>query len=266
MPGVEGLRRYAEGDSDMYLYTRYGNPTVAAAEEKIAALEGAEAAVATSSGMAAELVAVLATCKAGDEIVSMLDVYGGTVKLFEQVLPRCGIKVRFVPYHDIKNAERYFSRKTRMLFLEIADQSDAALCRSGGAVRAGAQAQSLRSGRQHLRHAGAAKAAGAGRRHRDPFGDEVSGRAQRYHRGRAGGIEEMDGCGAAGDDSDRRMPRSGLRVSAAARVEDAGCARGARLPQRDADCRDAAKLIPKSRACIIPGWKITRPTMWRAGR
>jgi cystathionine beta-lyase/cystathionine gamma-synthase len=102
----------------MYLYSRYANPTVTAAEEKIAALESAEAAIATSSGMAAELIAVLAACQAGDEIVSMLDVYGGTVKLFEQVLPRCGIKVRFVPYHDIANAARYFSRKTRMLFLE----------------------------------------------------------------------------------------------------------------------------------------------------
>jgi cystathionine beta-lyase/cystathionine gamma-synthase len=118
LPDVEGLRRYAKGNSGMYLYTRYGNPTITAVEEKIAALEGAEAALATSSGMAAELVAVLATCQAGDEIVSMLDVYGGTVKLFEQVLPRCGIKVRFVPYDDIKNADRYFSRKTRMLFLE----------------------------------------------------------------------------------------------------------------------------------------------------
>ncbi|HZP23023.1 MAG TPA: aminotransferase class I/II-fold pyridoxal phosphate-dependent enzyme [Terriglobales bacterium] len=118
IPGVEGLREYAAGDSGMYLYSRYGNPTVTAVEEKIAALEGAEAAVATSSGMAAELIAVLAACRAGDEIVSMLDVYGGTVKLFEQVLPRCGIKTRFIPYHDIKNAARYFSRKTRMLFLE----------------------------------------------------------------------------------------------------------------------------------------------------
>ncbi len=118
VPKVEDLRRYAKGDSGLYLYSRYGNPTITAAEEKIAKLEGAEAAVATSSGMAAELVAVLATCQAGDEIVSMLDVYGGTVKLFEQVLPRCGIKVRFIPYHDIGNADRYFSRKTRMLFLE----------------------------------------------------------------------------------------------------------------------------------------------------
>src|ERR1035441_9118822 len=111
LPDVKALRRYAEGDRDFYLYSRYGNPTVAAAEEKIAALEGAEAAVATSSGMAAELVAALITCRAGDEIVSMLDIYGGTLKLFEQVLPRCGIKTRFIPYHDIGNADRYFSRK-----------------------------------------------------------------------------------------------------------------------------------------------------------
>ena len=48
----------------------------------------------------------------------MLDIYGGTVKLFEQVLPRCGIKVRFIPFHDIGDAARYFSRKTKMLFLE----------------------------------------------------------------------------------------------------------------------------------------------------
>ena len=118
VPGVDGLRRYAEGDRELYLYSRYGNPTVAAAEEKIAALEGAESAVITSSGMAAETVAALVVCQAGDEIVSMLDVYGGTVKLFEQVLARCGIKTRFIPYHDIANAHRYFSRKTKMLFLE----------------------------------------------------------------------------------------------------------------------------------------------------
>ncbi len=118
VPGMEGLRRYAEGDRELYLYSRYGNPTVAAAEQKIAELEGAEAAVITSSGMAAETVAALVTCQAGDEIVSMLDIYGGTVKLFEQVLARCGIKTRFIPYHDIGNAARYFTRKTRMLFLE----------------------------------------------------------------------------------------------------------------------------------------------------
>src|SRR5208283_1736635 len=107
IPGLDELRRYAEGDRDFYLYSRYGNPTVKAAEDKIAALEGAEAAVLTSSGMSAELIAALAACEAGDEIVSMLDIYGGTVKLFESVLARCGITTRFVPYHDLNKAVRY---------------------------------------------------------------------------------------------------------------------------------------------------------------
>ena len=90
---------------------------MAAAEEKVAALEGAEAAVLTSSGMSAEMIAALAACKAGDEIVSMLDIYGGTVKLFEDVLRRCGVTTRFIPYQGLAKAESYFA-KTRMLFLE----------------------------------------------------------------------------------------------------------------------------------------------------
>ncbi len=118
VPGVDGLRRYAEGDRDLYLYSRYGNPTVAAAEQKIAELEGAAAALATASGMAAITSAVLASCEAGDEIVSMLDIYGGTLKMFQQVLPRFGIKTKLIPYHDIGNAARYFGRKSRLLFLE----------------------------------------------------------------------------------------------------------------------------------------------------
>ncbi len=118
MKDTDELRKYAEGKSDAYMYSRYGNPTVRAAEEKIAALEGAEDCVITSSGMAAEMCAVLATCEAGDEIVSMLDVYGGTIKLFEQVLPRCGIKTRLVPFGDLARIEKYFSRRTKMLFIE----------------------------------------------------------------------------------------------------------------------------------------------------
>jgi len=118
IPGLDELRRYAEGDRNFYLYSRYGNPTVKAVEDKIAALEGAEAAVLAASGMSAETIAALAACRAGDEIVSMLDIYGGTVKLFEDVLARCGITTRFIPYRDLGKAERYFTPKTRMLFLE----------------------------------------------------------------------------------------------------------------------------------------------------
>ncbi|MGH9510382.1 MAG: trans-sulfuration enzyme family protein, partial [Terriglobales bacterium] len=119
---VEELRRYAAGKSNAYLYTRYSNPTIAAAEQKIAALEGAEGCVITSSGTSAVMVAVLAVCRAGDEILSSLDLYGGTLKLFEEVLPRLGIRTRLVPFRELgkidDKIDRYFSKRTRMLWLE----------------------------------------------------------------------------------------------------------------------------------------------------
>jgi cystathionine beta-lyase/cystathionine gamma-synthase len=118
MPSLDELRRYAEGKSQAYMYSRYGNPTTTVAEQKIAALEGAEACVVTASGMAAELATLMAVCESGDEIVSMLDLYGGTTKLFQNVLPRFGIRTHFVPFHELVNVERYFSERTRLLFLE----------------------------------------------------------------------------------------------------------------------------------------------------
>src|ERR1051326_7655744 len=118
VPSLEDLRLAAEGKASPYMYTRYANPTTAAAERKIAALEGAEACVVTSSGMAAAMSAVLSVCSGGDEVVSMLDVYGGTIKLLDEEMKRFGLKVTYVPYRDLGRIERYLTRKTRMLFLE----------------------------------------------------------------------------------------------------------------------------------------------------
>ncbi|MGZ4824630.1 MAG: trans-sulfuration enzyme family protein, partial [Terriglobales bacterium] len=118
MPSLDELRRYAEGKSSAYMYSRYANPTTTVAEQKIAALEGAEACVVTASGMAAEMAIFTAMCEAGDEIVSMLDLYGGTTKLFQAVLPRFGIRTRLVPFQDLGAIESYFSDHTRLLFLE----------------------------------------------------------------------------------------------------------------------------------------------------
>ena len=115
---TEQLRRYAAGDPEVFLYTRYGNPTLRAAEEKIAALENGEDCILTASGLAAELSVALTLCKTGDEIVSMLDIYGGTAKLFSNLLARCGITTRFVPFQDLPDIEKHLTRKTRMLFLE----------------------------------------------------------------------------------------------------------------------------------------------------
>ncbi len=136
LPNVEGLRRYAKGDSDLYLYSRYGNPTVTAVEEKMAALEGAEAALCHLQRHGGG-----DGCGAGGLPGGRRDCLharrvrrdGEAVRASAAALWHQG--TRFVPYHDIENADRYFSRKTRMLFLEIAHESDPALRRFGCAVR-----------------------------------------------------------------------------------------------------------------------------------
>ena len=118
LPSVEELRKINEGTSSAFMYTRYANPTTEAAEQKIAALEGADGCIVTSSGQAATLSTILALCQAGDEIVSMLDLYGGTLALFEKVFSRYGVTVKFVPFQELQNIEKYFTSKTQVLFLE----------------------------------------------------------------------------------------------------------------------------------------------------
>ncbi|MCU1285026.1 MAG: methionine gamma-lyase [Acidobacteriales bacterium] len=118
LPNVARLRDIVTGKSSEYYYTRNANPTTAAAEEKISVLEGGHGCVVTSSGTSALLAAVLAVCEQGDEIVSMLDVYGGTIKLFEVVLSKLGIKTTFVPYTEMSRLESFCSKKTKLIFLE----------------------------------------------------------------------------------------------------------------------------------------------------
>jgi cystathionine beta-lyase/cystathionine gamma-synthase len=115
---LETWKRNAAGETGAYMYTRYANPTTRAAEEKIAALEGAADCLVTASGQAATLSAILGTCQAGDEIVAMLDLYGGTLKLFSEVLERFGVCIRLVPFAEIERIEEYFSAKTRLVVLE----------------------------------------------------------------------------------------------------------------------------------------------------
>ena len=118
LANLDEMRKIAEGKSSAYLYTRYANPTTRAAEVKIAALERADDCVVTASGQAATLCAIMAVCRAGDEIVSMLDIYGGSLKLFDDGLKRFGVRTTLVPYCELNNVERHFTERTRVLFLE----------------------------------------------------------------------------------------------------------------------------------------------------
>ena len=101
------------------VYSRFGNPTVMAVEEKIAQLEGGVAAMCTSSGQAANLLAVLNICGAGDHIVSLGAIYGGTTNLFSVTLKRLGITTTFVSQDDSDEAiEAAFTPRTRLVFGE----------------------------------------------------------------------------------------------------------------------------------------------------
>lgn len=80
-----------------HMYSRISNPTVAAVEEKIAALEGGVGALCTTSGQAANLIAVLNICSAGDSFLAVPTIYGGTINLFAVTLKRFGIECIFVP-------------------------------------------------------------------------------------------------------------------------------------------------------------------------
>ena len=111
------MERWAEGKSSAYIYTRYGNPTLAIAEAKIAALEGAQAAVVAASGMAAISSALLAALSAGDEVISTAQLYGGTYRLMRDLFPRMGIRVRHVEA-DLAGVEDLVTTQSRVLYVE----------------------------------------------------------------------------------------------------------------------------------------------------
>ncbi|ESK84036.1 o-acetylhomoserine o-acetylserine sulfhydrylase [Moniliophthora roreri MCA 2997] len=100
------------------IYTRIGNPTVAVFEERVAALEGGAAAVATSSGQAAQFLAISALAGVGDNIVSSSFLYGGTYNQFKVTFKKFGIGVKWVTDLDPKSFEAAIDEKTKAIFVE----------------------------------------------------------------------------------------------------------------------------------------------------
>lgn len=102
-----------------HMYTRISNPTFEAAEERLAAMEGGIGAMFTSSGQAASLIAILNIASAGDNFISLSEIYGGTVNLFAVTMKKMGIEVRFVnPSMSDEDIERCFDSRTRCVFGE----------------------------------------------------------------------------------------------------------------------------------------------------
>jgi cystathionine beta-lyase/cystathionine gamma-synthase len=101
-----------------FAYTRWGNPTLRQLEERLAALEGAEAAVVTASGMASVSALVLTFLSSGDHLVASEVCYAGSVELFGQHLPRFGIEVSLVDTSDLDQVRAAIKPNTRMIYAE----------------------------------------------------------------------------------------------------------------------------------------------------
>jgi O-succinylhomoserine sulfhydrylase len=117
-PSAEAAARRFAGDEEGFTYGRYGNPTVASFEQRLAALEGTEAAISTASGMAAILMMCLALLKAGDHIICSQSMFGSTIKLIGSDLAKFGVESSFVSQTDVSAWKAAVKSNTRLLFAE----------------------------------------------------------------------------------------------------------------------------------------------------
>lgn len=116
---IEEVGEVFDDPTKSIIYSRFANPTVMAVEQKIAALEGGIAAMCTTSGQAATLIAILNLCKAGDSFISANQIYGGTTNLFAHTLNKLGIECIFVDSEaDIETLNKAFKPNTKAVFGE----------------------------------------------------------------------------------------------------------------------------------------------------
>lgn len=106
------------GDEDGYTYGRYGNPTVASFEQRLAALEGAQACISAASGMSAILMMCLGLLKAGDHVLCSRSMFGSTIKLIGSDLAKFGVESSFVSQTDVGEWKAAIRPNTRLLFAE----------------------------------------------------------------------------------------------------------------------------------------------------
>lgn len=114
---AEAAARFS-GETSGPIYSRFTNPTVQLFEHRLAALEGGEACIGAASGMAATAMLLLGTLQQGDEIVATRNMFGSTVNLFKNFLPRYGITVRWADGLNIENWAPLVNDRTKLLYLE----------------------------------------------------------------------------------------------------------------------------------------------------
>ncbi len=117
-PSAEAAARRFAGDEEGYTYGRYGNPTVASFEQRLAALEGAEACISTASGMSAILMMCMGLLKSGDHVICSHSMFGSTIKLIGSDLAKFGVESSFVPQTDANAWKAAIKPNTKLLFAE----------------------------------------------------------------------------------------------------------------------------------------------------
>ena len=113
---AQAAARFA-GDEEGFIYSRAGNPTVSAFQNRLAALEGAQACIATASGMSAIMATVMSLTKAGDHVVAAFELFGATTQMFT-ILQRFGIDVSFVRLSDVAGWRAAVRPTTKLFYLE----------------------------------------------------------------------------------------------------------------------------------------------------
>jgi len=114
---AQAAARFA-GTEPGNIYSRFTNPTVTMFQDRLAALEAAEACVATSSGMSAILAIIMGLCSAGDHIVASRSLFGTTVQLFSNIFKRWGLEVTFVSLTNLNEWEEAIQKNTKLFFVE----------------------------------------------------------------------------------------------------------------------------------------------------
>jgi len=117
-PSAEASARRFAGDEEGFTYGRYGNPTVASFEQRLAALEGAPACISTASGMSAILMMCMGLLKSGDHVICSHSMFGSTIKLIGSDLAKFGVRSTFVPQTDASAWQAAIEPNTKLLFAE----------------------------------------------------------------------------------------------------------------------------------------------------
>jgi O-succinylhomoserine sulfhydrylase len=139
---AEAARKFANVEPG-YLYSRFTNPTVTMFQDRLAALEGAEACVATSTGMAAICATVMGLLKSGDHIVSSRSVFGTVVPLFDQIARKFGVDTTWVAAGNVDEWRAAIRPNTRLLFCETPSNPLAEICDIGAIAAIAREANAI---------------------------------------------------------------------------------------------------------------------------